>query len=89
MRSFDGGDDFVRVRGPGAAERHGRCRQAGAYHQERARFRASRRRQSTRYVLALDAVGKRAEAKSLLQSELAKNENFEDAANANQLLQRR
>ena len=40
------------------------------------------------YALALDAVGKRAEAKSLLQSALAKNEKFEDEMNARQLLGR-
>jgi Flp pilus assembly protein TadD len=40
------------------------------------------------FALALDAVGKRADAKTVLQSVLARNSNFNDIGNAKQLLMR-
>ena len=39
-------------------------------------------------AIALDATGKRADAKALLKSVLAKNANFADASNAQQLVLR-
>ena len=40
------------------------------------------------FAVALDATGKRPEAKTLLKSVLAKNPKFDDAQNAPQLLAR-